>query len=503
MNQPNYNGYNQRHTAKFRIMPLILIVVLCAAAIGLVFIIKAARNESQRKAEAAALAAEVAPYRSVFLPNIYVDGINVGGMDPQTAIDRIVDAINKRQNSWSLALNYQGHTFITLNFDILGITTSIEEAYSLLEQGWNIGRTGTNAEIKQKVNEMKQNPVYFYTGQSNLDESRIDSILAQIEPYFYVAPVDAEFVYFSPDSWNDPFGIQHESYGMHMDTPEVKRQILQMLSNGTSGNLEIKPVQDAPKITEAQIRSQLTLRAEAITPVSNASTAARTDNIRTALSKYNGKILKDGEKCSFNTTVGPRTTENGFQIAIEYVNGFEEYGVGGGVCQASTTVYLAALKAGLEIVTRTSHSDEVSYTTFGQDATVYYSRDNKIDFVFRNNSGGTIYITARVETVSKNKYQSVVRIYGPSLGDGITYKLRSEKVEILPAPYEEEIVKDKNHTYVTYTDEEYVYRKARDGYITETYLECYQNGVLISQKKVSRDTCKARSKVIYVGTKQR
>ena len=179
----------------------------------------------------------------------------------------------------------------------------------------------------------------------------------------------------------------------------------------------------------------------------------------------------------------------------------EEMGIGGGVCQASTTMYLAALLSDLQIVDRISHSDPVSYTTFGQDATVVYGRH---DLVFKNTLNGTIYITAKVVEKKKNSFECQVCIYGPKLEDGVSYTLRTDTVETLPAPLTETYQKDTDHTYVTYKDEEpYQVRKARDGFINETYLQKWQNGQLIEEKFVSRDTCKARGAVYAVGTLNR
>ncbi|MBR3739266.1 MAG: VanW family protein, partial [Clostridia bacterium] len=251
----------------------------------------------------------------------------------------------------------------------------------------------------------------------------------------------------------------------------------------------------------AEIRSQVALLHEATTPVSSTSTADRTDNIRTAFSRINGQIVEPGGKLSFNKVTLDRTLKNGYKYAIEYELGREKIGVGGGVCQASTTLYLVALQSNLEIVSRISHSDPVSYTIFGQDATVVYGRH---DLVIKNTSSGNIYITAHVREIKKNKYQCEVRIYGPSLGDGISYSLRTETVETIPAPLVDTYEKDTDHTYVTYKDEEpYLVRKARDGMINETYLQMWQYDTLVSEKFVSRDTCKERSNLYLTGTLNR
>ena len=109
-----------------------------------------------------------------------------------------------------------------------------------------------------------------------------------------------------------------------------------------------------------------------------------------------------------------------------------------------------------------------------------------------------------MKEIKKNKYECEVCIYGPSLGDGVSYSLRTETVEILPAPLDDTYEKDTDHTYVTYKDEEpYLVRKARDGMINETYLQKWQNGELVSETFVSRDECKARANLYLTGTLNR
>lgn len=450
------------------------------------------------------LEAEVNAVSQVYLQNIYVDGIHIGGMTPQQAIDAVVAAVNERQSSWSLRLTYQGTEFASLNYASMGMTTDISEVYSLLREAYALGHTGTTEAKKKDIDALKAQPRQLYTSQSELTDEKISQLLLNIQQVFERAPTDAYLAYFYPD-YDDPFGIQAESSGMHLDIEPVRQQIMQMAADGQSGDLELQPDILAPAVTTEDIRRQVALRAEAITPVSKQSTTARTDNIRVAFSKYNGKIVAAGESISFNKTVGYRTLKNGFQYAIEYANGFSEMGIGGGVCQASTTIYLAALRSEMEIVERESHADQVSYTTFGQDATVSYVRGgSNIDFVFKNNSDGPIYITAHVEASGKNSYQCVVRIYGQSMGENVSYKLRTQTVETLPAPVTAEYRQDTKGEYVTYKDEEpYLYRKARDGFVNETYLQRWENGNLVSETLVSRDTCKARSTVYLTGTKNR
>lgn len=509
---PSANSQNKQPKQPKRKLKLVPVLLLCALVVGaailLISLLSNDNDSSNKKGngdqQQQPASKEIEQYRDVYLPNIYVDGISVSGMTPEEAIQTIKNAVYDRENNWYTTLTYQGHTFITINFATLGIHTDERQIYELLEDAYTFGHRPDMNQNQLDLDFLKENPYMLYTTQSSMDTALLDQYLSEIYTYFTREPVDAKLTYFYPQYWDEPFGVQKEVYGCSIDINAVRNQILTMASNGQSGSIELQPVTIAPKVTEADVRKNITLISECITPIDKSSTTARTDNIRVAFSRYNGKEVLPGETISFNKVVGARTMENGFQMAIEYANGLSVPGWGGGVCQASTTIYKAALCANLDIVSRTSHSDTVTYTEFGQDATVYYASGRKIDFSFRNNTNSKIYIMARVEETGRNKYQCVVRIYGQSLGENVYYKLRTETVETLIAPLMPEYQEDKNHEYVTYVDEEpHLIRKARDGFVNKTYLQRWENGVLVSEELISTDTCKARAALYLTGTKKR
>lgn len=123
----------------------------------------------------------------------------------------------------------------------------------------------------------------------------------------------------------------------------------------------------------------------------SSSASGRKQNVAIAAGKLNGTVVGPGETFSFNATVGLRSEANGFQPATEYVNGESVQGIGGGVCQVSSTLFNAVLMADLDIVSRSPHSKTVSYLPYGRDAAV---ADYGPDFKFRNNTSYPIKISA-------------------------------------------------------------------------------------------------------------
>lgn len=120
----------------------------------------------------------------------------------------------------------------------------------------------------------------------------------------------------------------------------------------------------------------------------------RTENIRLSAKALEGKLLAPGERFSFNESVGERTAEAGYKEAMIIVGKEFVPGLGGGVCQVSSTLYNAVRLAGLEILERHAHSLEITYVPYGQDATVAYG---VLDFKFRNNTDNYLLIRSSVE----------------------------------------------------------------------------------------------------------
>ena len=107
----------------------------------------------------------------------------------------------------------------------------------------------------------------------------------------------------------------------------------------------------------------------------------RVQNLQLCASVLSGLRIEPGAEFSFNNTVGQRTEEKGYQEAAILIDGERNYATGGGICQVSSTLYNAAAAAGMEILERHSHTNEVHYVELGSDAAVVYGEQ---DFRFRN-----------------------------------------------------------------------------------------------------------------------
>lgn len=217
------------------------------------------------------------------------------------------------------------------------------------------------------------------------------------------------------------------------------------------------------------------------------SSEGRKSNIRKATSLINGKVVGPSEIFSFNDTTGKRTLENGYKSSPTIEEGKYVLGVGGGVCQVSTTLYNAVVRAGLKIDRVYPHSLPVSYVKPSMDAMV----SSATDFRFFNDTPYHITIKGDIKGTILT-----FRIYGfKTVVDGEKITFRSVVVEKLVATYDE--ICDENAELGE--DEEFrIIKKGVDGLVSECYKETYYQDKLVSSTRIRRDVYKAQNGIKLV-----
>lgn len=204
----------------------------------------------------------------------------------------------------------------------------------------------------------------------------------------------------------------------------------------------------------------------------------RAHNVALASSNFCWLVVKKGETLSFNTVVGLRSEERGYKNAKVIVNGEYTEGIGGGVCQVSTTLYNAWIRAGMSAKSVQSHSLPSSYCGLSQDATV----SEFIDLVLLNDSDYDVIVNG----YTKNK-----KIYFDVYGHPLPYKinLRSEITEVLQPPepvveWSDELTGEVQQD----VDGEYtVVKKSNVGYKSRAIIEYVRDGKVIFQKELRKD----------------
>ena len=214
----------------------------------------------------------------------------------------------------------------------------------------------------------------------------------------------------------------------------------------------------------------------------------RSTNLEIACKKIDEKIVLPGETFSYNKTLGVRTTKAGYKTAKVYENGAVVDGIGGGICQISSTLYNAVLKANMQIVERRNHQFITSYVPEGRDATVAYG---VTDFKFKNTRKYAIKIKA---TASNGV--ATISIYG--IKENPEYNITFETKTISTIPVTEKYIED--NTIAEGTEE--IKQKGANGCVTETYIIKSLNGQVVSKDLLSKDTYSAMQRIILKGTKK-
>lgn len=306
------------------------------------------------------------------------------------------------------------------------------------------------------------------------DSIDIDKIHSEI----YKEPVDAYYT-------KEPFAVYPSSTGLdfNISIDEAKN-----LLNTASETYTIPLKTLYPNVTTNDIGMEAFPDTLATFSTSYASSNAnRSTNIALAASKLNGKVLMPGEEFSFNDTVGKRTASAGFKTATVYSNGQVTTDYGGGICQVSSTLYNAVLRANLEITNRVNHTFTVGYVPIGLDATVSWGAP---DFKFKNSRSYPIKLVA----TTQGKRLSI-SIYG--LKEEVEYEVELVSYKTGTVPYTTVYTTDSSLA----KGQTKVVQSGSNGAKSEAYKILKLNGKEVSRTLLSKDTYSPHNQIIARGTR--
>jgi len=330
-----------------------------------------------------------------FLDNVYVNGVNLSGYTYEDGCALMAQDRDRRLNT-TYALTYNGDSWGFKPADF-GADYDYQQEVDL---AWNLGHVGSRADRKQVADNLKAAPAQF-NSEITYDEEALEGFVDELYDAVYQAPVDAEVAV----TGTRPEIITASKNGVELDRERTQDNLVALIETGEGSTaLPVEPL--LPAVTSDNMEMKVV--AKFATDVTFRGHDSRS-NVALALSFFNGYVVYPGDTCDFNAVVGPRTIGRGFKEAPEYAGNEKVKGVGGGVCQASTTLYDAVLMANMTILERHNHKMTVSYVEPSQDAAVEYGTngsDGK-NFVFRNDTDHAIYIYTDVD-----KEFATVTIYG-------------------------------------------------------------------------------------------
>lgn len=416
----------------------------------------------------------------------YVNGYNISGMTTTEAQNYLSSAFSKSSENFNLTLRHgdKSWNFTNKDFEVNSDVFSIVEM-----REWHDKEVGTYPDQLNYLSQISTDGSnvslafnYIFTGLDN----KIDDVINEIN----VEPVNStiEFYPTKANMWS----ITEEKSGLQVDKIKLYNMINDAFMSSNQIDLEVPLIEVLPEVTHEYNEGLTTLVSSFSTNVAD-STGGRKTNVKLALSKFNGMRVDVGESVSFNSVTSPHSLENGYKTATIILNGRFVDGVGGGVCQASTTLYNALLTAGVQIDEVSKHTLPVKYVPLALDAMVSEMSDLK----FTNNTEYPIFIKTYSDSESVH-----VEIYSHPNDDGYTYKTRSVTLQDLPA--DGDIVRpDTKGEYtdkVLFKGEYYRLTYPRGGYEAEAYLATYKDGVLIKEDKIRHETYRPQKGIIVEGT---
>lgn len=357
----------------------------------------------------------------------------------------------------------------------------IESSYAIEDDELVItkGKTGIliNTEellnkVKDNLNDINSKENYIKIPVKSKEPEPID--IDKIHEEVYTEAKDAYYT-------KDPFTIYPEVEGIDFDV-EAARELLKEEKE----EYVIKLTITKPKVTIDQIGSEaFPDQLATFTTRYDVSDTNRTTNLVIACQKINGKVVLAGETFSYNKALGPRTAAAGYKNGKVYEGGEVVDGIGGGICQISSTLYNTVLMSNLEIVERRNHQFVTSYLPAGRDATVVYGA---IDFKFKNTRKYPVKIVA-----SARNGIATVSMFGIKEENEYTFSFNTKTIASIPftTKYEED-------TTLTVGTEK-VRQKGANGLKTETYITKMLNGKAISTTLLSRDTYDAMARIVVKG----
>ncbi|EPY07934.1 VanW family protein [Paenibacillus alvei TS-15] len=406
---------------------------------------------------------------------------------------------------------------------------------------WNIGSQSMDAfreQLKAKIGQLEQTPFEFSFADTNVEP--VKTTLADLGVTYDAEPIlraldkmkegslweRIQARYYFPTSWTlqfrwnkdvwakrltpdweektfgNPVNAQREitkddtirytpeKTVLRIDRLQLEQFIRTSIPNtwieGQSIALQVPLQKTAPPVTIASLKAEGIERKiiEFSTSFVQASDG-RTHNVNAAAQTIHDMVLKPGEIFDYDKVIAETEKKYGFKEAPVIFNGKLVPGIGGGICQVSSTLYNAVLRTGLEIVERRNHSLPVSYLPIGLDATF---SQGYINFRFKNTTGKHLIIRTAAEDD-----RLIIKFFG-TMDKDVSYRMETKTLKVL-----EPTIKYVKNPNLPIGSHETI-QKGKQGYTVESYRIKLVNGKVVERKKMFVDTYRPQPTLIAVNT---
>jgi len=411
-----------------------------------------------------------------FYSGTRVDGVDVSDMTLPQAIAH-----------WEQAIE-PGYSAAAVTLDDGTQATALQLGYSsdyvqVLTNAWNSGRSGSleerYAHLTGRMNADMRYSVTRFMYDPSLVRRYAQALAGQID----AEPSSASIQSFNTQNYT--FSFSEGRPGRTLNQEKLVQDVMAALDAG-GGSVQMEIATRAPAQSLADVQSRYGLISYAITNASSSS-SNRLTNIRRSLELINGICLEPGETFSFNQVVGERTEARGFKVATAYFSGEVTEQVGGGICQVSTTLFNAVVKADLKINERHPHSLTVSYVDLGKDAAVDWG--NK-DLRFTNNTQDKIYICCYLTDDKRIRFG----VFGKLLPNGESITIEGVQTGVVDYETEYQV------NFTMASGAQNVVQKGKNGYTATAYkIRWDANGNQISRDELCKSRYQATKQIIEYG----
>ena len=414
------------------------------------------------------------------LKGVSIDKLDVSGMTREEALAAL-ESYEKNLGGQSIKLGI-GDNVIEAKLSDLGVTFDNED---LVDEAIGVGHAGNIVKRYKDQKDLQHSGKTFpLSWQTNEDTVRtyVENNCTKYDKKAQNASLTRE---------NGAFNFVAGTEGLELNVDSAVRTISDYLENNwTSDNTAVLNLET--QITEPEGSAEELANIKdllgSFTTSFSTSGSNRCKNVSSGASHINGTVLYPGEEFSAYETVSPFTVANGYAMAGSYLNGEVVDSMGGGICQVSTTLYNAVLRAELNVTERSPHSMTVHYVDLSEDAAIAGTYK---DFKFVNSTEYPIYIEGYTTSDKKITFN----IYGKETRDkNRTISFESQIVSGTPATT---ILQEDAGQGIGYKA---VSSKGSSGYVAELYKIVKVNGVETDRIKVNKSTYKGTNRVVTYGT---
>lgn len=485
-----YKPHSVRKRRQRIIKRLVIPAVLATVLISVIVVVtRMVSTKIAENKEAQRIQQMIQAYQNTFLPNVTINGTELTGYTLEEAHQALEQKYAARiHQEVTLTFGEKSWKFVP---EQMGARIDLA---SQVEKAWAYGKTGGEMERYEEIMTLLEEPVDL-SAELTYDRAALEQFVLNIKQEIDCQPVNATRRIVD----NEKFEFTDSSVGYSLDAKALMDQLAGVILTGGADRIELTPEVLEPNPSRQELEESTILLGECTTSLAGSS-HSRTNNVNLALGYFNYLEIQPGEKVSFNKVVGKRTEKNGFSKAPEYAGTTVITGIGGGVCQASTTVYGAVLRAGLDILERHPHNMTVAYVKPSQDAAV--SDDDK-DMRFQNNTDSTLVFFAWVDSV---KEEATVKIYGKPIDTNIRIEILSEVIQTDIRGGKITYEQDTDGDRVWYVDDPPVLlSQGKPGMHSKAYRVYYDltTGEQLDKKKLSEDVYEPQNDIYLVGVHTR